>query len=740
MNVRLSTAGKRWLLRTFARAYVRCIERIWRVRLSEMLDAEMYLREYPDVGESGLDADFHYLRFGAKEGRRPHPAFDTEYYLAAYPDVARAGINPLVHYLRFGRVEGRLAQAPKCEPDRRRPISVLIPTYGAADSLWVCLESLAGSLPERASVYVLDDGTPDASVADAAAEFAPRFPRFRYIRYDTNQGFVRTCNRGLEDRDDPESDVLLLNSDTKATEGFLDEMQAVLELNERHAVVCPRSNDATLFSVPVAVPAKPEEAYEIWQSMRPRLPRFHVVPTAVGFCMLVRNSVLTLFGLFDEVYGAGYNEENDFVCRINRFGFSAVAANHAFVYHFGSASFGSRRFELEEKNRRVLLERYPEYERKVAEYFEYELDPVEYFASLALPHRPRILVHLLHMPDRYCGTSEFALRLLENAVPLLEAEYDVYVATTVKARSFFGAELDAYRSYDEARDGSMAFDLVYRPCQLYSWQEFSAMNRMAPRVCFTLLDIIGARCDYISSAGRREITRSSVELSDRVFSISAATKADFEAFYATTTGIQPILLAGQAAPDVGEGPQGDHVLVVGNTFDHKALAPAIKALNGSGRPMIILGEAAEADSADYVRCIRSGELSRDELRSLYEQARVVAYPSQYEGFGLPIVEAVQYGKPVVAFDTGASRELAPMLPPGRLVLVSTFEEMKERVEDLSWAAGVTDRSVSRTWADVAREYREAFAAMLRAEINVELMRRRWRHLRAMKTAASDPGG
>lgn len=43
---------------------------------------------------------------------------------------------------------------------------------------------------------------------------------------------------------------------------------------------------------------------------------------------------------------------------------------------------------------------------------------------------------------------------------------------------------------------------------------------------------------------------------------------------------------------------------------------------------------------------------------LYEYARAFFYPSHYEGFGLPIVEAMQCGAPVVTSDIGAMREIA----------------------------------------------------------------------------------
>jgi len=50
----------------------------------------------------------HYVRFGAREGRDPHPFFSTSYYLEKVPIVAASGFNPLLHYLHFGAARRRL--------------------------------------------------------------------------------------------------------------------------------------------------------------------------------------------------------------------------------------------------------------------------------------------------------------------------------------------------------------------------------------------------------------------------------------------------------------------------------------------------------------------------------------------------------------------------------------------------------------------------------------------------------
>lgn len=428
-----------------------------------------------------------------------------------------------------------------------RGVSIVVPAYGAAEALLRCLQSLASHAPADCKVSVVDDATPDDSVRQACVSMQPRFPQLSYHRSEENRGFVGTCNFACQHLREPGADLLLLNSDTEVTAGFLDEMRAVLDLHDRHGVVTPRSNNATIFSIPwngEKLPAT--ESYELWKRIRDLLPRYQVMPTAVGFCMLVKAEVLERFGLFDEVYNPGYNEENDFVCRINRRGYSAVAANRAYVFHNEGSSFGTLRRSLESVHSQILVDRYPEYERKVFNYYRWFVDPVEIFASLFAPHRPRILFDLFDWPTEKSESSAFALRLFREVSRLAGDDIEFY-AGLLESQKFFAGELAGNRVYEHGPNSPMIFDLVFRPSQVFSWNDFARMICLAPRVSYLSLGMMGVRSDFLNSAKRQILFRKAAELSDHVFAASQFTHTDFEAFYGTALPMRVIDPSSNAA-------------------------------------------------------------------------------------------------------------------------------------------------------------------------------------------------
>ena len=109
-------------------------------------------------------------------------------------------------------------------------------------------------------------------------------------------------------------------------------------------------------------------------------------------------------------------------------------------------------------------------------------------------------------------------------------------------------------------------------------------------------------------------------------------------------------------------PDADLVLSVGTIEERKNLALAVRAIQRLPNVHLV----AVGRSTPYAERLKSTAgprvhflhgVSDDELAALYQMARVFVYPSRYEGFGIPIIEAINAGLPVVAA-TGSCLEEA----------------------------------------------------------------------------------
>jgi len=142
-----------------------------------------------------------------------------------------------------------------------------------------------------------------------------------------------------------------------------------------------------------------------------------------------------------------------------------------------------------------------------------------------------------------------------------------------------------------------------------------------------------------------------------------------------------------------EGPaaDGDYVLAVGTLEPRKnlhRLADAARRTDVEQRVVGARGWGGIAVGGNGVRWL--GEVSDAELARLYRGARCVAYPSLYEGFGIPVLEAMACGAPVVTTRGTAMEEVAD----GAAVLVDSHDPA-EIAAGLERAAAEREQLVER---------------------------------------------
>jgi len=127
-------------------------------------------------------------------------------------------------------------------------------------------------------------------------------------------------------------------------------------------------------------------------------------------------------------------------------------------------------------------------------------------------------------------------------------------------------------------------------------------------------------------------------------------------------GVDPVFTAeGEAARA-----EGDYVLAVATLEPRKNLRRAVDAAREAGVELRVVGARGwgDVDVEGWV-----GEVPDAALAALYRGARCVVYPSLYEGFGLPVLEAMACGSPVVTSSSTAMEEVAG----GAAVLVDPLD-------------------------------------------------------------------
>lgn len=109
------------------------------------------------------------------------------------------------------------------------------------------------------------------------------------------------------------------------------------------------------------------------------------------------------------------------------------------------------------------------------------------------------------------------------------------------------------------------------------------------------------------------------------------------------------------------GEEGDYILFAGTLEPRKGLDELLEAWRSlPHRPRLVLcGDAGWKTRIPRDEGVEvTGYVTRERLRELYRGARVFVYPSRYEGFGIPPLEAMACGAPVIATRTGAIPEFA----------------------------------------------------------------------------------
>jgi glycosyltransferase involved in cell wall biosynthesis len=228
----------------------------------------------------------------------------------------------------------------------------------------------------------------------------------------------------------------------------------------------------------------------------------------------------------------------------------------------------------------------------------------------------------------------------------------------------------------------------------------------------------------------RSVVPRSARRATRVLAVSELTKRDLIELYGiaeekvvvTPNGVDPAFTPNGPHPD-GE----PYALFVGALQPRKDATAAIEALAlvGEQAPRLVLvgpdkgGRAAAERTAQELglgdRVDFRGHVPQEELAELYRGAACLVFPSRYEGFGLPVLEAMASGTPVVASTAGALPEVAGdaaiLVEERNPVALAGGIERALADRDRLRAAGL-ERVRRYSWAETARRTLEVYRELI----------------------------
>lgn len=345
---------------------------------------------------------------------------------------------------------------------------------------------------------------------------------------------------------------------------------------------------------------------------------------------------------------------------------------------------------------------------------------------------------LSYLDPIYNGTSEYALNILPTMIETFSGKkisFKIIASNSIIAKFALEKYGDYLISPEESQN--YFFHLLFIPQQIYSDIALEKINRSCFKFVFTLLDVIALRCNYISRGYSLDIPCSlAYKYSEQIIGLTESSAKDIENFFKERMidrAVTPILLTKEEVIDdksldtkeekinfIGK----NYILLIGNAFKHKAIEKALEFLNKSEYNVVVIGYLPEKKKYnDRIKFFESGNESNELINNLYLNSKLIFYPSLYEGFGLPVVAAIQMRKKILVFDSDVNRELKKTFDRNDCVyFFNNFSKISNRIQEVLESPQIlnSNRNFSefRSWKNVSAETSELLLKVFASPINL----------------------
>ena len=293
-----------------------------------------------------------------------------------FEDVGVQSQADLINFCGERKVDNKSSQIPlsfKFSPVSQSTVDrvdIVLCVHNALEDVKECLTSIRQYTKVDYRLLIVDDGS-QPETRDFLKSWVQEVSVATLFRNEMACGYTKAANIGL--RASKGDYVILLNSDTIVTPGWIEKLIECATSRKDIGIVGPLSNCASWQSIPEIFDKNggwminnlPEGySLEMFNNIVANISEktFPCVSFVNGFCYMIKRAVIDAIGWLDEEsFPYGYGEENDFSIRARKAGFKLAIADHAYVYHSKSKSFGhERRQELSKQGSAAFKSKHPD--------------------------------------------------------------------------------------------------------------------------------------------------------------------------------------------------------------------------------------------------------------------------------------------------------------------------------------------------------------------------------------------
>jgi GT2 family glycosyltransferase len=550
--------------------------------------------------------------------------------------------TPLRHRLKLGSlIETEQRRAASWYREHSRPVSVVIPTYGDPRHVAEAVRSIRRTTrPELVRVVVADDASEESVVAELRAIDGID----KLVLGARNVGFAANANRGLEAAD-PGLDVVLLNADVVAREGWLECLQYAAYAADDVGIVGPKLlyPDGRIQHAGVHRNLGLPEWFDHRFRFKPADygPANITAPViaVTGACMYVKRTVLATIGLLDERYPMAY-EDVDWCLRAWQAGFRVLYFPPATLDHLESVTRGTEVGDRERASQSAFWERW-------GDFFDGRGRSVQNADG-----RLRVIY-----VTEDTGVGGGHRDIFEHLNRLQARGHDVQLFTLGLEPAWFPLEapVRSFEDYDELTAALAREDAIKVATWWNTASPVWAASVLRGIPVFFVQDIETSyypdderTCHAVLAGYRQEF---------RYMTISAWNADRLRELGLDARLVPPGVDLDNFRPLAGVARREDMLLALGRTHPLKNLPLTVDAWRTVAEPrpeLCLFGIKPELGPRYGARYV---ERPTDaEVNALFNEATVFVQTSTHEGFCLPPLEAMAAGAAVVCTDAHGNRD------------------------------------------------------------------------------------